>query len=243
MRIIMGETASEDRLIKSIQSSVNALVDGEIGAQTMSDIACKLGAIEAPVTLEIYNMPVIIAPNIVPFRGQGKTVSRYTNCMSGSFLSGTTPWSVLVQDGITLRGHSCHYDEGYPESVLYRKTTGEFGIKRVKSVIDIEGPLRWAVGGLGLLDNYYPAAEGFSGRFADVLRKTNHTVLGVKNGYCYMVYCANRTAAEVNKAAKLLGLEMAVMLDGGHVAAINGAESFAKINTSQAQYYMIQGER
>ena len=38
----------------------------------------------------------------------------------------------------------------------------------------------------------------------------------------------------------LMREELAVMLDGGHVAAINGAESFAKINTSQAQYYLIQ---
>ena len=34
---------------------------------------------------------------------------------------------------------------------------------------------------------------------------------------------------------------LAIMLDGGHVAAINGAESFAKINTGQIQYHMIQG--
>ena len=49
------------------------------------------------------------------------------------------------------------------------------------------------------------------------------------------------TGRKVDEHCRKLGLELAVMLDGGHVAAINGAESFAKINTSQIQYYMIQG--
>ena len=37
-----------------------------------------------------------------------------------------------------------------------------------------------------------------------------------------------------------LQLDLAIMLDGGHVAAINGEESFARINTTQAQYYLIK---
>lgn len=246
MNIVQGSTVNEDRLIKGIQAATGALVDGEIGTQTLSDIACCLGAECFPLTLQIYGAPVIIAPNIVPFSAKGKTAARYNNCMSGSFLSGTTPCSILVQDGNIVQGVSCHYwDGGHPESVLYRYTNGEFGIQRVKRVSDIPDNthLRWAVGGLGLLDNYNPTAEGFSGRFSDVLRRTNHTMLGVKNDCCYMVYCANKTAAEVNKFARQLGLQIAIMLDGGHVAAINGGESFARINTSQRQYYLIQGER
>lgn len=244
MNIVKGSTVNEDRMIKGIQAAAGALVDGEIGEQTLSDIACMLDADCFPLTLKIYSAPVIIARNIVPFPAKGKSVSRYSNCMSGSFLSGTTPWSILVQDGYIISGHSCHSEQGYPETVIYRYTNGEYGIGRIKSVFEIpdRANLRWAVGGLGLLDFYDPAAEGFSGRFSDVLRKTNHTMLGVKNGFCYMVYCANKTAAEVNKFARQLGLQIAVMLDGGHVAAINGGESFAKINTSQAQYYCIQGE-
>lgn len=243
MNIVQGSTANEDRLIKGIQAATGALVDGEIGTQTLSDIACCLGAECFPLTLQIYGAPVIIAPNIVPFAAKGKSASRFTNCMSGSFLSGTTPWSILIQDGNVIRREACHAEYGKPESVLYRLTDGTFGIARARNVSELPEGIRWAVGGLGLLDNYNPTAEGFSGRFSDVLRRTNHTMLGVKNGYCFMVYCANKTAAEANKFARQLGLQIAIMLDGGHVAAINGGESFARINTSQRQYYMIQGEK
>lgn len=31
------------------------------------------------------------------------------------------------------------------------------------------------------------------------------------------------------------------MLDGGHIAAMNGEESFSRLNGSQKQYYAIQG--
>jgi len=101
--------------------------------------------------------------------------------------------------------------------------------------------LSWAVGGFGLLDNYAPALEGFVGAFSDVLRDTNHAMLGVKNGHVFMVYCESKTAPQVNALAKTLGLEYAIMLDGGHIAGINGSEGFAKINTGITQYYMIQG--
>ena len=249
---VKGSTASETTMIKSIQGAIGALVDGEIGTQTMSDIACKLGAIDAPLTLEIYGMPVIIARNIVPFEGNGATVTAYNNVISGSFLSGTKPCSILVQDGIVRQKYACHYPYyGKPESVIYRLKTGEFGIKRVKTTDELPDNVRWAVGGLGLLGNYAPVTEGFTTLyynnkatdFSDVLRSANHTVLGVKNGYCYLVYCKTMTAYQVNAFAKKLGLEMAIMLDGGHVAAINGAETFAKINTNQKQYYMIQGTK
>ena len=57
----------------------------------------------------------------------------------------------------------------------------------------------------------------------------------------YLIYIKNKTGAEVNAFCRdKLMLDHAVMLDGGHVAAINGDESFAKINTTQ-QFYMIQG--
>jgi len=252
INVVKGSTNSETVMIKGIQESIGAIVDGEVGTQTMSDIACKLGAITSPITLEIYGMPVIIARNIVPFEAKGATVTAYNNVISGSFLSGTKPCSILVQDGIVRQKYACHYPYyEKPESVIYRLKTGEFGIKRVKTTDELPSNVRWAVGGLGLLGNYSPATEGFTTLyynnkatdFSDVLRSANHTVLGIKNGYCYLVYCKTMTGFQVNVFAKKLGLEMAIMLDGGHVAAMNGAEAFSKINTSQKQYYMIQGEK
>ena len=75
--------------------------------------------------------------------------------------------------------------------------------------------------------------------FSDVLRKTNHTVLGYKGGMLYGVYCKNMTAQQVNAFVRgKLKLEYAVMLDGGHVAAIHAAVS--RINTNQRQYYAVR---
>ena len=72
-----------------------------------------------------------------------------------------------------------------------------------------------------------------------MLRKTNHTVLGCKGGMLYGVYCRSMTAQQVNAFCRdKLKLDYAVMLDGGHVAAINGACN--KINTQTRQFYAVQ---
>lgn len=253
--IVKGSTASEDALIRAVQKAVGSNADGEIGTQTMTDIACLLHADCFPLTIKLYDAPVIIARDIVPFSAGGANLGDYTNTINGSFYGTdkktglSRPCSILVQDGIVVQGDACHAYYDKPESVLYRTWSGETGIVRATNANQLPKGLSWAVGGVGLLNNYNPSYEGFgvcvkNGKtedFSDVLRKTNHSMLGVKNGYMYLVYCANMTVSEVNAFAKKLGLHIAIMLDGGHVAGINGAENFAKINTKEKQYYMIQG--
>lgn len=249
MNTVKGGTASETAMIKAIQTAVGANADGEIGTQTMSDIARLTGAQCFPLTLKIYSAPVIIARDIVPFPGKGQTLAAFKNTMNGSFYAGGQPCSILIQDGAVKQKYACHASYGRPESVLFRLKGGPVGIARVRNTDELPTGIQWAVGGLGLLDNYDPDTEGFckltkDGRtedFTDVLRKTNHAMLGAKGGYMFMVYCTNMTAAGVNTLAGKLNLDMAIMLDGGHVAGINGSESFARINTSAKQYYMIQG--
>jgi hypothetical protein len=245
MNTVKGSTTSETKMIKGIQSSIGAVVDGQIGTQTMSDIACKINADCFPLTLSIYSMPVIIAKDIVVAASPNKGLSAFANSMNGGFymmqaIGGGVPISICVSNGIVFRAASCHSADGYPESVLY-KSGNEIGIVRVNNRSELPSNLSWAVGGMGLLDNYDPNAEGFVGAYSDVLRDTNHAMLGIKNDHIYMVYCTSMTAEQVNTFAKKLGLEKAIMLDGGHIAGINGEESFAKINTSITQYYMIQG--
>ena len=158
------------------------------------------------------------------------------NAISGSFSWQGQPCSILVRGGKVVRDWSCHYPR--PESVLYKTTDGAVRIARVSSAAAL-GDVVWAVGGLGLLDHYAPAAEGFTGAYSDVLRKTNHTVLGYKGRLLYGVYCRSMTAQQVNAFCRdKLKLEYAVMLDGGHVAAIHGACN--KINTNQRQYYAVR---
>lgn len=233
MKDVVGSSSEEVRMIKAIQRSVGALDNGWIGNQTLSDIAAKLGADCFPLNVELYGQPCILARDIDPLNLSGRLPK---NAISGSFSWQGQPCSILVRGGKVVRNWSCHYPR--PESVLYKIPGGAVRIARVSSAAALGGVV-WAVGGMGLLGNYNPAAEGFTGRFADVLRKTNHTVLGYKGGLLYGVYCKSMTAQQVNAFVRdKLKLEYAVMLDGGHVAAIHAAVS--RINTNQRQYYAVR---
>lgn len=234
-------TASEKKLTKAIQTAIGAAQDGILGPASAVDLAVAVKAKCWPLTIKLYDMPVIVCEDII-ITNPGKGCGSFKNSLSGSFSYQKKPCSILVNNGQSVYGAACHAWLGQPESVLYRLKNGQFGIKRAIYDNQLPKDLRWAVGGMGLLDMYNPAAEGFTGNYADVLRDTNHTVLGVKTGMVYLIYCKSMTGAQVNTYCRdKLKLDMAIMLDGGHVAAINGEESFAKINTGQAQYYLIQG--
>ncbi len=233
MKDVVGSTSEEVRMIKAIQRSVGALDNGWIGNQTLSDIAAQLGADCFPLNVELYGQPAILARDIDPLNLSGRLPE---NSISGSFSWQGAPCSILVRGGRVVRSMSCHYPT--PESVLYKTTDGAVRIARVASASLLDNVV-WAVGGMGLLGNYNPAAEGFIRAFSDVLRKTNHTLLGYKGGMLYGIYCRSMTAQQVNAFCRdKLKLEYAVMLDGGHVAAIHAACS--KINTNQRQYYAVR---
>ncbi len=233
MKDVVGSTSEEVRMIKAIQRSVGALDNGWIGNQTLSDIAARLGADCFPLNVELYGQPAILAHDIDPLNLSGRLPE---NSISGSFSWQGAPCSILVRGGRVVRDWSCHYP--HPESVLYKTRDSAVRIASVSSAAALGGVV-WAVGGMGLLGNYNPAADGFTGRFTDVLRKTNHTVLGYKGGMLYGVYCKNMTAQQVNAFCRdKLKLEYAVMLDGGHVAAINGACN--RINTQTRQFYAVR---
>lgn len=233
MKDIKGSTSEETRMIKAIQRSVSALDNGWIGNQTLSDIAAKLGTDCFPLNVELYGQPCILARDIEPVNMSGPLPK---NAISGSFSWQGQPCSILVRGGKVVRGMSCHYPT--PESVLYKTTDGAVRIARVSSVSALDNVV-WAVGGMGLLGGYDPELDGFTGAYSDVLRKTNHTVLGYKGGLLYGVYCRSMTAQQVNALCRdKLKLECAVMLDGGHVAAIHGACN--RINTQTRQYYAVR---
>ena len=233
MKDVKGSTSEEVRMITAIQRSVGALENGWIGNQTLSDIAAKLGADCFPLNVELYGQPCIIARDIEPVNMSGPLPR---NAISGSFSWQGQPCSILVRGGKVVRDWSCHYPR--PESVLYKTRDGAVRRARISSAAALGGVV-WAVGGMGLLGGYDRAAEGYTGAYSDVLRKTNHTVLRYKAGLLYGVYCRSMTAQQVNALCRdKLKLTHAVMLDGGHVAAINGACN--KINTNQRQYYAVR---
>ena len=234
-------TVSERKLTKAIQAAIGAHQDGILGPASAVDLAAALGADCWPLTIQLYSQPVIVCKDIT-VSNPGKGTKYFANSISGSFSYLKKPCSILVNRGEVLCASACHAWLGQPETVLYRLEDGRFGMKRCLSADELPDRIRWAVGGMGLLEMYNPTAEGFTGTYADVVRRTNHTILGVKNNMVYLIYAKSMNDAAVNTLCRdKLQLDYAVMLDGGHVAAINGEESFAKINTSQVQYYMIQG--
>ena len=238
MRNASGTTPAETRLVTSFQTAIGALPDNSVGVQTISDAARLLGVECWPLGVTIFNHPVIIAKELTPAAVNGP-LSGYKQAISGSFSYNCKPCSILITQGKVVCDSACHSWLGKPESVLYRKYDGTFGIRRAMSAQELPNGIKWAIGGVGLLASYDPAAEGFTGTYADVLRKTAHTFVGCKGRHVYLCYVSGMTGQQVNAQAKKLGLEMAVMLDGGHVAAINSEST--QINVGQKQYYIVQG--
>jgi hypothetical protein len=104
MNAVRGTTANETAMIKNIQRAIGAKPDGAIGTQTMSDIACRLGAVSEPLTLSIYGAPVIIARDILPISTPRSGVSAFANSISGSFtmpqaVGPRVPISILISGG------------------------------------------------------------------------------------------------------------------------------------------------
>lgn len=242
---IKGNTEEESRLIRETQKNLGVKADGIIGNATFADLVGRLCPEILPATLEMYGVPVIVGKDMIPF-SPGGALSGYANTISGTFTypRATTPCSIQFHENAgALCTSACHAWLDYPESVLYRTRSGEMGIKRVKSLREIKPSLRWAIGGVGLLGNYNPKAEGFckieqGGKtydYSDVLRKTNHTVLGIKGDLVYGILFKNKTAAEINGYCRdKFQFDLAIMLDGGtDISAFNGVGIKQNANRKQ----------
>lgn len=237
MKFVSGSTPEEKRLVLALQERVGAVADNSIGPQTLVDIAAALSIDVWPLNVTIFGNPLIVAEDILP-AAVDAPLKAYANAISGSFSYNRRPCSILIAHGAPVCGYSCHAHLRKPETVIYRLENGVIGLQKARYATELPQGVRWAVGGVGLLEAYDPAEEGFSGAYADVLRRTAHTWLGVKRGLIYLGYCADMTAAQVNAYVRKLGMEHAIMLDGGHVAAINGAD--VRRNAGQRQFYIIQ---
>lgn len=138
--------------------------------------------------------------------------------MNGTFYWKGNPNGIIIYKGKVLYHYSSHYWQGYPQSVMYYDGN-KIGVKRIKLANDLGdiSKIEWAIGGVGLITpyGYSPDTEGFLGRYTDILRKCNKTILAAKGGKVYMI-----TAKSINHTdlvAELIkhGFEIAVSLDGG----------------------------
>lgn len=246
MNDVKYSTNNEKKMNCALQKAIGAYENGILGAQTISDTVIALGIKSCfPLTLQIYGKPTIIASDLILFDPNGG-LSAYKNSMLGSFTypSGVKPCSIMIDSGHDIYSCSCHAHLNKPEAVIYRNKDGTFGgglFMNTTEIRKVSPNVKWAIGGCGLGRLYDPVKQGFVGKYGDVLNVNNHTVLGVKNNMLYGVYYAKMSGAQINShVVEKMKFDFALLLDGGHLAAINGDEKFAKINVNEKQGYAIQ---
>jgi len=236
---------------KAIQKELNIKQDGLLGPHTRDCMYRRFAKPNYPYHEKFYGQDVFLAdPNkLEPFDPRLKRARDYKNCLSGSFSwivnNRWQPISVLIQNGRVVCPTACHAtDINMPESVLW--FDGEkHGIDRIKHVNELKNldSIKWAIGGLGLKKNnqrsYYDnKAEGFTGPFSDVLRKTSHMIIGFDASSFIAICVKSMGIAAIRNLVDNMGMTDAIMLDGGHLTAYNFGNH--KYNTSTKQRYMIQ---
>jgi len=161
-------------------------------------------------------------------------ITEYTNCTNGTFYwyddkGKTYPTSILYADNTIYQDVANHYLRfNAPQSVFVVYKNDTVDMKRIKSISELDlGDIRLVVGGLGLRNNldttfkYSPVTEGFKGLYADVLRKTNKTVLGYNKrlNKVYLLTVKNATHAEllsiISDDSTGEAYDIAISLDGG----------------------------
>jgi N-acetylmuramoyl-L-alanine amidase len=181
-------------------------------------------------------------------------------CINGSFQwwldaarQNPYPTSILIIDGEILRNESNHlYDSDSPQSVFIKYKDGTIDMQTVKyaSELDYEN-IECAFGGLGLINmsddsfRYSPVNEGFFGKFADVLRRSNKTVFGYNfnTKKVYLLAVENCTMSELFDIITYTGTgeeyHLAVMGDGGGAVFLNNADDMVVYGDGRTTYNII----
>jgi len=210
---------------RAIQLALGLLGDGKIGAHTFDGLYRHHAKPEHCYSDKFFNNYVIT--------GKAECVNISTNFkLLPNHISGTFSWkgrpsSALVFAGKILNASSSHAWLGKPDTVLYFD-----GIEvRAERSLSFNKKCEWAIGGVGL-HNWNPVLEGYGtfenkekdivlGDYSDVFRETFHTAIGVyEDGYVCMVYFYGTGQKLRDYMMKKLKFKLAVMLDGGHYAAI-----------------------
>ena len=167
------------------------------------------------------------------------------NCVNGTFFWNTTTpgekysTSILYAEGKLYKATANHFPNAQSVFIVYKNNTVE--MKRIKNISELDlDNIRIAIGGIGLrntLDSkfkYDPATEGFSGAYADVLRKTNKTVIGYnkKLNKIYLMCRPNifhsSTSYDLLDLVRDCEYDIALSVDGGGSSCMfaNGENAF-----------------
>ncbi len=251
---LKGLNLNEISKIKAIQRAIRVVADGSFGSYTLDIMYRTFARPTEPYLLNAYGSYIIIgrpeSVNIISSELKG--TKRYKNAISGTFSTleeggkSGEPSSITINNGKVVRAWSCHIDDKKPESVLFYdgKKVGVEREQYASSLMAKHPNIKWAIGGLGLVKDgdykyFNDEAEGFVGRFGDVVRYTSHTVIYEdKWGYIGLMFVKNKNTYQIINILKNLGVKNAVQLDGGHLGSIN-ADGY-RYNTSQKQLSVIQ---
>lgn len=186
--------------------------------------------------------------NLIPAVLNNKQACKnYSNCISGTFQWLGKTNAILYRWGTKVSNLSAHGWLGFPDTVIAYYNTGEVKCFDAVSLSKEQTKdLVWAISGMGLITHYAPKKQGFSkGRkdgvnynYSDVLRKTDHTVLGYKDGEMHGYYLSHMTGKQIDTFCRNQGLTYAILLDGGHIASCHC--DVGKANSNRFQQNILQ---
>ena len=178
------------------------------------------------------------------------------NCVNGVFFmlqanGKTYPTSILYSDGIAYQSKANHLP--YPQSVFIVNKDNTVYMKTIHNLNKLDlNKVKLAIGGVGLrntLDKsfiYSPAAEGFSGKYSDVLRKANKTVIGYNKSEdkIYLmcrpsIYHKNAYQYDLLTLVKDCEYDIAISLDGGGSTFMNNATDMVLKGDGRAIFNIV----
>lgn len=219
--------SNTDKAVRKFQSDNRLVVDGSVGNATMGRIDSLLknssnsnigNDNETNKVLKYKTLNyIIIDPNKIQMVVANK---KYQKVSSRTAINGTYFWKgqpngIMVYKSKDIGSASSHAWRGYGQSVIYFDGKN-FGVKRVRYASEL-GNVKWAIGGCGMITpyGYSPTSEGFNGKYVDILRTCNKTVIGAKDGKVYLITVPNMSHGTLLTRLREMGLELAISVDGG----------------------------
>lgn len=221
---------ADKKIVKEIQKITGAQIDGYFGPQSLLFLLIHLGGLKnvLPLSYKMYKGYAMFQDpeKVELIECKGCDVKDFELAGSGAFQFKNKVVSLLINDGVVINETTSKTWREKRVSCLYYTYSGNYGIKKVFTASELPNDVKWAISGVGLVSNvpnfYHPDWEGFSGKFADVLRKTHHVVLGFRHDGTVVYFLQpNCTMERLRWLAKeVYDLKFAISLDGGHIPAI-----------------------